>query len=68
MERDTIGSVFEFMKTLMFSIAGLLSVWNTVKDREVSWFALKSAMFDVPVIGQYLFWRDAQKIVPSLKY
>lgn len=68
MERDTIGSVFEFMKTPMFSIAGLLSVWNTVKDRDVFWFALKSAMFDVPVIGQYLFWRDAQKIVPSLKY
>jgi malate dehydrogenase (quinone) len=68
MERDTIGTVFEFMKTPMFSLEGLLSVWNTVKDRQVFWFALKSAMFDLPVIGQYLFWRDAQKIVPSLKF
>ena len=68
MERDSLGTVFEFMKTPMFSIAGLLSVWNTVKDRQVFWFALKSAMFDLPVIGQYLFWRDAQKIVPSLRF
>ena len=68
MERDTLGTVFEFMKTPMFSLAGLLSVWNTVKDRQVFWFALKSAMFDLPVIGQYLFWRDAQKIVPSLRF
>jgi malate dehydrogenase (quinone) len=68
MERDSIGTVFEFMKTPMFSLEGLLSVWNTVKDRQVFWFALKSAMFDVPVIGQYLFWRDAQKIVPSLRF
>ena len=68
MERDTIGSFFEFMKTPMFSLAGLLSVWNTIKDRQVLWFAAKSALFDVPLIGQYLFWRDAQKIVPSLRY
>ncbi len=68
MERDTLSTVFDFMKTPMFSLAGLLSVWNTVKDRQVFWFALKSAMFDLPVIGQYLFWRDAQKIVPSLRF
>ena len=68
MERDTLSSVFEFMKTPMFSLAGLLSVWNTIKDRQVLWFAVKSALFDVPFIGQYLFWREAKKIVPSLRY
>jgi malate dehydrogenase (quinone) len=68
MERDTLGTFFEFAHTPMFSIAGLRSVWNTISDRQVFWFAFKSAMFDIPIIGQYLFWRDAQKIVPSLKF
>lgn len=68
LERRHYSTIIDFIKTSVWSIAGIASLIKIISDKTLFLFVLKNIGYDLPIIGQWLFLRDARKIVPTLKY
>ena len=56
------------MKTPTVTIAGLISLLKIISDPVIFRFILKNALYDVPIIGKWLFLKSVRKIVPAIQY
>ncbi len=58
----------DFLKTSAWSIDGVLSLAKVTFAPVVFRYVLRNFGYDIPLVGKYLYLRDARKIVPSLRY
>ncbi len=69
LERHRYKTVIDFFITLPPVFKSLLAYVKIMSDFKFAIYAFKhNVVFQVPFVGNYYFWREAQKIVPSLKY
>lgn len=67
LERHNYRTVLDFIRVSSFDSGVLGTMWDLLKVREIRNYMLKNIMFEVPLIRQRLFLKDARKIVPTLQ-
>lgn len=67
LERHYYRTFFEFMRTGTMKPAGLWALVRIILDWDISRFAFKNIMYDVPWLGKRIFLRGAKKIIPSIR-
>lgn len=68
LERHNYSTIIDFIKTSVWSVAGIVSLIKIISEKTLFLFVLKNIGYDLPIIGQWLFLQDTRKIVPTLKY
>lgn len=69
MERYHYETFWDFMQLPVAStLRGIYSLFKILWKRKLAWYVLKNVLYDMPVIGQALFLREVQKIIPTLRY
>ncbi len=69
LERHRYKTVFDFFVTLPPVFKSLIAYLKIMSDLKFALYAFKhNVVFQIPWVGNYYFWREAQKIIPSLKY
>ena len=69
LERHKYKTVVDFFVTLPPVFKSLISYVKIMSDLKFALYAFKhNVVFQVPGVGNYYFWKEAQKIIPSLKY
>ena len=67
LERRNYTTVFEFFKTLSPALGTLKKYIKIMSNKKFFFYALKQNIaFQIPIIGNYLFAKEAQKIIPSI--
>jgi malate dehydrogenase (quinone) len=67
LERYNLSTFFEFLRVLRLDRQVLKVFWDLFKVSDIRNYILKNFLFEVPGLRRWLFLKDAQKIVPSLK-
>jgi len=67
LERRNYRTLPDFLRLFHFERDVFATMWDLLKDRATRQFMLKNLLFEVPVLSQRLFLRDARKIVPTLQ-
>ena len=68
LERRHYNTVVDFFATLSPFFKSLIAYTRIVFDKDFFYYAFKhNVLFQVPLLGNYLFWCEAKKIIPSLK-
>ncbi len=68
LERYNYRSVPEFFSVLGLDKAVLAVLYKLLKDTDIRNFVMRNFLYEVPVLGRYLFLKSAQKVVPSLQF
>ncbi len=68
MERHRLKTFWDFVKLPTVSIRGLWILCKLLANRKLFGYVIKNVCYDVPLIGPYLFLREARVIVPTLSY
>lgn len=68
LERADMRSTWTWLRSPMASLKGLWAFLKMFRDPRVLRFALKSALYDVPMLGKWMFLKDVRKIVPAIQY
>jgi len=66
LERYNYKTVLNYMKTFVWNTAGLKSVVNIGFDKIYFNYMFKNMLYDLPIIGNWLFAKNAKKIVPTI--
>ncbi len=67
LERHNLRTFPEYLEVLRPDMNVAKVMFNLLKEREIRNYMFKNTLFEIPLIRNRLFLRDAQKIVPSLK-
>ncbi|MCF6253142.1 MAG: FAD-dependent oxidoreductase [Thiomicrorhabdus sp.] len=67
LERYTKGTYLDFWRSLKLDRKVIRVFWDLMKDRTIRNYIFRNFAFEIPIIRQKLFAKDAQKIIPSLK-
>ena len=67
LERYNYKTVPDFFKVFSLESGVLKTLGNLLKVSDVRNYIFKNMLFEVPILRNHLFLKDAQKIVPSLK-
>lgn len=69
MERHHYETFKDFMRLpLLRTLRGIASLFKILWERKLIWYVLKNILFDVPVIGRWLFLQEVKKVVPAMRY
>jgi len=69
LERFNYSSTLDFFITVPPVIKSLLAYARIIFNRNFFFYALKhNILFQIPFLGNYLFVKEARKIIPSLRY
>ncbi|MBI4119746.1 MAG: FAD-dependent oxidoreductase [Parcubacteria group bacterium] len=68
LERHKYKTIFDFLKTPLITIRGLISLFRVLSDWTLFAFVMKNAVYDMPIMGKWLFLSEVRKIIPSMKY
>lgn len=68
LERHKYSTIMDFIKTSVWSVEGVLSLFKIISDKTLFLFVLKNIWYDLPLFGRWLFLQDTRKIVPGLRY
>ena len=68
LERRNYGTVVEYFKTAGLSWDALMSFVAILSDWSITWYMIQNFVYDVPLVGKFLFIRKVRKIVPSVKF
>src|SRR3989344_2996784 len=68
LERHKYKTFFDFIKNPLMSLKGIVSLLSLTRNKTLTVFMLKNILFDIPILGKYLFLKRVRKIVPSMKY
>lgn len=69
MEAHHYKTFFDFRKLpLISSFAGLRSLMRISSDRRLLWYVIKNIAYSLPLVGKYLFLKEARVIVPTIRY
>jgi len=67
LERYTKGTYLDFWRSLKLDRKVIRVFWDLMKDSTIRNYIFRNFAFEIPIIRQRLFAKDAQKIIPSLK-
>ncbi len=67
LERHHWNTFIDFIKTSVFTVEGILSLFKVISDKTIFLYVMKNLLFDVPYFGKRMFLKEAQKIVPTIK-
>ncbi len=67
LERHKYGTVLEYFKTAGLSLDAFRSFFNILSDFTILWYMIMNFVYDIPVIGKFLFIRKVRKIVPTIR-
>ena len=67
LERYTGGTYWDFWKSLKLDFKVMKVFWDLMKDRDIRNYIFRNIAFEIPMIRQKLFLKDAKKIIPGLK-
>lgn len=67
-ERHRWSTVREFVKSGGLRVVAILSLLRVLWDSDISRFAFRNFLYEIPYFGKWLFMRQARKIVPTLRY
>jgi malate dehydrogenase (quinone) len=67
LERYNLKTMTDFFKVFQLDRDVLSVLGDLLKVSDIRSYMLKNFLFEVPLLRQWLFLRDAKKIVPSLK-
>lgn len=67
LERRNYRTLPDFLRLFHFDRDVFATMWGLLKINETRKFMLKNFLFEVPLVSQRLFLRDARKIVPTLQ-
>jgi len=67
LERGSMRTFFEFLKSSGFDLDALLSIIKINSDKDIIKFVLKNLVYTLPIIGRIAFTKDIRKIVPKIK-
>lgn len=56
-----------FKSASIFSFATIKSILKILNDKTRFIFLFKNTLYDIPIIGKYLFVKNVQKIIPTIK-
>lgn len=69
MERHHYETFSDFMQLpLLRTVRGVASLFKIIWKRKLVWYVLKNILFDLPVIGKWLFLQEVKKVVPTMRY
>lgn len=69
MERHHYETFVDFMQLpLLRTVRGIASLFKIIWKRKLVWYVLKNILFDLPIIGRWLFLQEVKKIVPTMRY
>lgn len=68
LERYQYRSIIDFLKVFSFKKDVLKVIIDLLKVRDIRNYFFKNLLYEVPVLQRYLFMKEVQKIVPSLKF
>ncbi|MBP6855242.1 MAG: FAD-dependent oxidoreductase [Candidatus Pacebacteria bacterium] len=66
--RKGIESFYPFLKTSVWTMKGMISLFKIISDKTLFLYILKNFLYDMPLIGKYFFLQQARKVVPKLQY
>jgi malate dehydrogenase (quinone) len=67
LERYNYRTVREFFEVFDFDRGVMRVMWDLFKVRDIRNYMIKNTLYEIPLLRNYLFLRDARKIVPSLQ-
>ena len=67
LERHNYKTFWEFLKVSIISPNGLISIIKIMSDKVFFKYGITNAIYDLPVIGKWLFTKRIKKIIPSIK-
>ncbi|GKT12755.1 MAG: malate dehydrogenase (quinone) [Thiomicrorhabdus sp.] len=67
LERYTGGTYLDFWRSLKLDGKVIRVFWDLMKDSTIRNYIFRNFAFEIPIVRQKLFAKDAQKIIPSLK-
>lgn len=69
MERHHYETFSDFMQLpLLRTVRGVASLFKIIWKRKLIWYVFKNILFDVPVVGKWLFLQEVKKVVPTMRY
>lgn len=68
LERHKYGTIIEYFKTAGLSWDALMSFLSILSDFSIAWYMIQNFVYDIPIIGKFLFIRKVRKIIPSMKF
>ena len=68
LERHRYGTMWEYFKTAGLSVDAFLSFFKILSDWTVLVYIVMNFIYDIPVVGKWLFLRKVRKIVPSVRF
>jgi malate dehydrogenase (quinone) len=68
LERHKYSTVIEYFKTAGLSLDALMSFIAILSDLTILWYMIINFIYDIPLIGKFLFMRKVRKIVPNIRF
>lgn len=68
MVRHRNDTFFDFMRMGFLSVRGVVALVRILARKGLLGYVLKNTLYDIPGFGTWLFLKEAQEIVPSLRY
>jgi malate dehydrogenase (quinone) len=68
LENRKYATIFDYFKTAGFNINAFISFLSILSDITIFKYIVRNLIYDIPLFGKILFLKEAQKIVPSLKF
>ncbi len=67
LERYQSGTIGEFFELIKLDKGFLRAIWNMIRVPDIRNYVFKNFLFEVPFLREYLFAKDINKIIPSIK-
>ncbi|MBE8215884.1 MAG: FAD-dependent oxidoreductase [Endozoicomonadaceae bacterium] len=67
LERYNLKTFPQFLKLIRLDSSFFYVLWTLFRTRDIRQYILKNILFEIPLLREWLFLKDAQKIIPSLK-
>ncbi|HEY4519982.1 MAG TPA: FAD-dependent oxidoreductase [Candidatus Paceibacterota bacterium] len=68
MERHRLNTFFDFVRLPIVSLRGLWVLLTILANKNLLWYVCKNVLYDIPLVGTFLFLKEARVIVPTLQY
>jgi malate dehydrogenase (quinone) len=68
LERHHYETVIEYFRTAGLSVAAFSSFFAILSDWTILQYIVMNFIYDIPVVGKFLFVRKVREIVPSIRY
>ena len=67
LERYNFKTLPDFLQVFRFDRRVAKVLWDLLRVRDIRNYMFKNMLFEIPLIRKWLFLKDVQKIIPSLK-